>query len=117
MHMNDVQFEFGQPITGYGPGFFRVGDVVHDGPCLVCPNGVYPWQGYHDHSIIRKAFRAVDLILVGTGAMMTTPESNFTDALARMDILYEFMSTPPACRTYNVLLGERRNVGAVLLPV
>jgi uncharacterized protein len=29
----------------------------------------------------------------------------------------EFMSTPSACRTYNVLLAEGRRVAAALMPV
>jgi len=41
----------------------------------------------------------------------------FREALEEAGIGVEPMSSPAACRTYNVLLGEGRRIAAALLPV
>src|SRR5690606_2260623 len=32
------------PISGYGPGLFRLGGIEHRGSLLILPDGVYSWQ-------------------------------------------------------------------------
>ncbi len=48
--------------------------------------------------------------------MSHAPEE-LTEALERIGIGVESMASPTACRTFNSLLGERRRVGAAILPV
>ena len=68
-------------------------------------------------SPIVAAAGKIDVCLVGTGDQITHVPTPFRDALEAAGIGVDFMSSPQACRTYNVLLGEGRRVGLALLPV
>ncbi|CAA6815647.1 MAG: Unknown protein [uncultured Thiotrichaceae bacterium] len=56
------------------------------------------------------------LILIGTGEYHQLPTPEIHKALIQQQIGFEFMTTDAACRTYNVLLSEFRDVAAVLFP-
>ena len=56
-----------------------------------------------------------EIILVGTGAHLTTPDVALMADAAALGIGLEIMDTPAACRTYNVLTHEGRRVVAALL--
>ena len=55
-----------------------------------------------------------EIILIGTGERAALPDVELMGALAERGIGLEFMTTPAACRTYNVLVHEQRRVVAVL---
>jgi uncharacterized protein len=59
----------------------------------------------------------LDVVLFGMGADIAALPSEVKTSLEEAGLGYEIMSTPSACRTYNVLLTEDRRVGAVLTPV
>jgi uncharacterized protein len=54
------------------------------------------------------------LVLLGTGARGIFPPKQLMFAFARRGIGFEVMATPAAARTFNVLAGEGRRLGAVL---
>jgi uncharacterized protein len=54
------------------------------------------------------------IVLVGTGAEQSLPDVELMAALAARSVGLEIMSTPAACRTFNVLLQEQRRVVAAL---
>lgn len=56
-----------------------------------------------------------EMIIFGTGWKATLPPRELVFALARKGIGFETMDTPAACRTFNILIGEDRDVAAVLL--
>jgi uncharacterized protein len=55
-----------------------------------------------------------EIILIGTGSVMVLPDVDLVAALAERAIGLEIMTTPAACRTYNVLVHEQRRVVAAL---
>ncbi len=55
------------------------------------------------------------ILLLGTGTDRFLPDVELMAALAQQRIGLEIMSTPAACRTFNVLLQEQRRVVAALL--
>jgi len=114
-----VDFDGRLPIDGYAPGGFRVGGRVHRGPLALVPEGIVAWTGPPDFEALVERAGAFDVLLVGTGATIAPPEG-LPAAQVRLEAAgagVEFMSTPSACRTYNVLLGEGRRVAAALVPV
>ena len=117
MRLNEVQFDNSLPIDGYGPDFFRIGGEVHQGTALVTPNGVTPWGGCADTETLLGLKAAVDVIFIGTGAEIAHPPADFRAAFDEAGIGIEPMSSPSACRTYNVLLSEGRRVAVALIPV
>ena len=56
-----------------------------------------------------------EIILFGTGWQNYLPPRELVFALARLGIGLETMDTPAACRTFNILVSEERNVAAVLV--
>lgn len=64
------------------------------------------------HSLID---RSPDLVIVGSGSRLVFPEMEFSATLLQSNIGCEVMDTAAACRTYNVLAGEYRNVLAILI--
>nr|WP_216366905.1 Mth938-like domain-containing protein [Halovulum dunhuangense] len=115
--MNEARFPAGQPVDGYGPGFFRLGETRHDGPLALLPEGVVPWAGLPDLAPFLSRADQIDVLLVGMGAEIAPLPAALRHALEQAGIGVELMATPPACRTYNVLLAEARRVALAALPV
>lgn len=117
MRLDEVRFNDARPIDGYGPGFFRVGGEVHQGAVLVLPTGARAWGGYDDLDPLIGIAARIDVLLVGTGAETAHIPAKVRRVLEDAGIGVEPMASAPACRTYNVLLGEGRRIAAALLPV
>ena len=54
------------------------------------------------------------IIVLGTGTERLLPDVALMADVAARSVGLEIMSTPAACRTFNVLLGEQRRVVAAL---
>lgn len=113
-------------IRAYGDGGFRVGEMRYAGTVLVAASGAQglalaaldDLDAAHGGAVAALVPRP-DVLLIGAGARPTSdplPES-FRFSLRAARVAVEVMATGPACRTYNVLLGEGRRVAALLLPV
>jgi uncharacterized protein len=117
MRLNEIRYSDARPVEGYGPGFFRIGGIVHYGAVAVLPSGVMPWGGYADTATLLAAAPEIDVLFVGTGAEIAHVPQAFRASLEAAGTGVEAMASPTACRTYNVLLSEGRQVGLALLPV
>ena len=115
MNLNETQYHEGTPIDGYGPGFFRIGGTIRDGAVLILPGGVTGWEAW-DTAPIAAAAGSIDIILVGTGTEISHVPEAFRRELEVAGLGVELMASAQACRTYNVLVGEGRRIGAALLP-
>ena len=56
-----------------------------------------------------------EIVIFGTGWQTGHAPRDLIFAMARRGIGFETMDTPAACRTFNILLSEGRNVAAILL--
>jgi uncharacterized protein len=56
-----------------------------------------------------------EILLIGTGRQQQLPDVNLLQALLQHNIVAEFMHTAAACRTFNILLDEERDVMAALI--
>ncbi len=117
MQLSEITYHDHAPISGYGAGFFRVGEMRHDGAVLVTPAAVAPWSGYDDIDSLLKLAGDVDVLFVGTGAEIAHLPAGLRDQLEEAGLGVEVMNSPSACRTYNVLLSEGRRIAAALIPV
>ncbi|ESW59464.1 MAG: hypothetical protein Q27BPR15_17315 [Rhodobacter sp. CACIA14H1] len=117
MRLTEISYGTALPVEGYGPGFFRVGGHVLRGACLVTPWDAGPWGGLTDTDTPLAMAGKIDVLLLGMGAEIAHAPRAFREALEAGGIGVEVMSSPAACRTYNVLLGEGRRIAAALLPV
>lgn len=56
-----------------------------------------------------------EIVILGTGKKLRFPSPETLRPLIDARIGFEVMDTSAACRTYNILLGEGRQVAALLL--
>ncbi|MGR3615977.1 MAG: Mth938-like domain-containing protein [Paracoccaceae bacterium] len=117
MRLNEIAFSDAKPIDGYGPGFFRVGGELYHGPILTSDTGTKEWSGYDAPEALLALAGQIDVLFVGTGAEIAHLPSGLRTVLEEAGIGVEAMSSPAACRTYNVLLSEGRRIALAALPV
>ena len=117
MQFNEITYSDARPVDGYGPGFFRIGGEVYKGPIIVTPTGVFPWGGVDDPAPLCALVDEIDVLFIGTGNEITYPPKALREAVEATGLGLEPMSSPSACRTFNVLLSEGRRVAIALLPV
>ncbi|MCY3877692.1 MAG: Mth938-like domain-containing protein [Rhodobacteraceae bacterium] len=117
MRVSEVNFSDQAPVSGYGPGFFRVGGTVTRGGLALLPSGPAGWAGFSDLSPLNSDLSSSDLLLVGTGTRLVPLSDEFNEAVRQIEIGFEAMSTPAACRVFNILLAEKRRVAALLIPM
>ena len=59
----------------------------------------------------------VDVVFLGTGSEVAHIPDDLRETLEEAGLGVEVMSSPAACRTYNILLSEGRRIALALLPV
>jgi uncharacterized protein len=108
-------------IRAFEDGRILVGESWHRGSLIVSPGATAAWQVHDDPDALGlDDFAAVlalepEIVLFGTGAEMRLPDVALMAAFAERAIGLEIMTTPAACRTFNVLVHEQRSVVAALL--
>ena len=117
MRLNEVDYPNAAPVEGYGPGFFRLGGDVYEGPVLTGPSGTALWGGYDDPAPLLALADRIDVLFMGTGAEMAHIPADLRADLEAAGIGVEIMNSPAAARTYNVLLSEGRRIALAMLPV
>ena len=111
------------PIDAYGNGGFRFAGMSHRGSILCLPSGIYAWEPPDplDTSSLEPALaergELLRVLILGTGMRQVFPAAAVRRAFIEAGLALEPMDTGAACRTYNVLLGEGRPVGAALTAV
>jgi uncharacterized protein len=117
MRLTPVTYDNALPVSGYGPGFFRVGTHLLRGACLISPWDAGPWGGFEDTAGPLTLVGRIDVLFVGTGAEIAHVPVAFRAAIEAAGMGVEVMNSPAACRTYNVILGEGRRIAVALIPV
>lgn len=117
MRLNEVTFTDAEPVDGYGPGFFRIGGNLVEGAVIAGPTGTAGWGGLDDGDALAALAGKVDVLFIGTGAETAHIPPALRRRLEEAGMGVETMSSPAACRSYNVLLSEGRRVALAVLPV
>ena len=107
-------------ITGYGPGWVGVGSEKITHNVVLGSHGErMEWAGSFEQlgpeHFAQLAELKVDVVIFGSGPRIRFPNPAWLAALARRRIGIETMDTPAACRTYNILAQEGRDVAVALL--
>ena len=111
----------GYTIRAYSRTEIVVGDQRLTSSLILAPDRIVPDWGPETHEqITASAFQVVldmkpDLILLGTGDNQHFPRAEVYQAVSEARLGLEVMTTPAACRTYNILVSEGRRVLAALL--
>ena len=108
-------------IRSYGPGQLRVGETMHSSSVIVTATTVIaPWRPATVPELTPADLEPLlglgpEVVLLGTGARQQFPDMQVLRILHEQRIGVEVMDTAAACRTYNVLVTEGRNVAAALI--
>ena len=119
----DAHFPEPAQIDAYGNGGFRFADMSHRGSILILPTGVHGWDvGSVEELTVERLSEplvqkdAMEFLIVGTGTD-AHPLFQLKRQMRERGLRIEPMTTGAAARTFNVLLGEERKVGAALIAV
>lgn len=121
-----MKFALADPSAGYtisnyseagiviGPGIYRSSLIVMPDR-IIAPWGAAALTALEASDFVLLEELKPDLVLLGTGERQQFPSPALYQNLIATGIGVEVMSTPAACRTYNILLTEGRRVAAALL--
>lgn len=108
-------------VRGYAPGRLRIGEQEFTRSVIVSAGTLIDdWRPQHIGELtaadLEPAFALEpQVLLLGSGARQVFPAPALLAQLYAARIGFEVMDTGAACRTYNVLVGEGRNVAAALI--
>ncbi len=108
-------------FTGHGAGYVAINGRHFQQPVVVMAGQVRTdWPARDFASLDASHFEYFlelkpDVLLLGTGTKQQFARPELYRALIQARIGIEFMDTPAACRTYNILVAEDRHVIAAVL--
>lgn len=110
-----------QAISGYGPGWIGFGNEKITVSVVIGSRGErFNWACNRFEDLTEEHFAQLaamdtDLIIFGSGDRIRFPKGSWIKPLIDKQTGIETMDTQAACRTYNILAGEGRNVAVALL--
>lgn len=110
----------GYVFNNYGNGVLMVNEEPYETNLLIFPDSLAEWTPKSVQDLKIGDFdifidRRPDIVILGTGANQQFPSVDLRRELAKAQIQLDVMDTAAACRTYNLLVSEDRNVGAAVM--
>ncbi|WP_114690350.1 Mth938-like domain-containing protein [Polynucleobacter necessarius] len=108
-------------ITGYGDGYVEINKTPYAHAVVLSSNGaISEWSAQTFAAIEAHHFAQLvdlkpELILIGTGGRQRFPKPELLKTLIEAKIGFEVMDSQAVCRTYNILVGEGRQVLLALI--
>jgi uncharacterized protein len=108
-------------IRAYQPGHIQVNEQTFNHSIIITseklitswiPQSIQALQREHLAMVIELC---PSILLIGTGSTLQFPALDIYGDLINYGIGVEIMHTHAACRTYNVLTAEGRNIAAALI--
>jgi len=121
MQFSEVTSEEAYIVTGYEPGIVGINRVAYTRSLILRPHALqeeWPVNGL-DELRVEHLQPVLDnppeVLLIGTGETQGFPEREVRRQLHRQGLGVEIMDTGAACRTYNLIMAEGRDVAAALI--
>jgi uncharacterized protein len=107
-------------ITGYGEGWVQINTTRYEKSLVVMPDKVIPEWPAKFEDLTAEDFEKLaelkpEVVLLGTGPTIRFVHPRMTAALTGIGVSLECMDTAAACRTYNILMAEGRQVLTALI--
>jgi uncharacterized protein len=108
-------------ITGYGDGYIEINKIPYSHAVLLSSDGeILEWavKSFDELSpadFTQMASLKPELIIIGTGKRQRFPKPELLKTLIDAKLGFEVMDSQAACRTYNILVGEGRQVLLALI--
>jgi len=103
-------------ITGYESDGVEINGIMHKQSFILSPMElVNDWKPQELSSLTVEHFDEFytmkpEVIILGTGIKQIFPDREILKYLVQNRIGYEIMDTQAACRTFNIIMAEGRNV-------
>jgi uncharacterized protein len=108
-------------ITGYGNGYVEINQIPYAHAVILKSDGaISEWPVKSFEALEANHFAQMvdfkpELVLIGTGGRQRFPKPELLKPLIAAKIGFEIMDSQAACRTYNILVGEGRQVLLALI--
>jgi uncharacterized protein len=108
-------------ITGYGDGYIEINKIPYSHAVLLSSDGeilewaVKSFEELSSSDFAQMASLKPELIIIGTGKRQRFPKPELLKTLIEAKLGFEIMDSQAACRTYNILVGEGRQVLLALI--
>lgn len=119
LHKDQIRTDY--RIRGYGDGEVRINDTTYRASLIVTPTRLYTqWppggiDELQDEHLTPLIEMEPEIVLLGTGNRQAFPEPALLAPLLERRIGVEIMTTEAACRTFNILVADERQVAAGLM--
>jgi len=107
-------------ITAYSDNWFKLGDRIVKKNIVISKDYIYEdflTKDYQDFALLhlnKLILWQPEIILIGSGKTLNFPNKEWGEYLNKRNIGFEIMDTGAACRSYNLLIDEGRNIVACL---
>lgn len=121
MNFSQDTDETNTSIHSYTDDYLVINQRKYDCHCQLHRSGLVDrWQPGNLQSLELNDFERLldckpDVVILGTGKKIKFPSNELRRLFNQQNIGLEVMDTGAACRTYNILLSEGRNVAAAIL--
>jgi len=107
-------------INRYSKSGFLVGKQLYKNSIFISSEKVEAWklQGDQvtltDFNFLKRVQPTPELLIIGVGECLEDPFFKVRSLMSDLNVPVEIMTTSAACRTWNVLLSEGRNLFACI---
>jgi uncharacterized protein len=108
-------------FTAHGDSHVDINDRRFEGNIVLLPQRIVEhWTQARFETLAEEDFTTLaglgaDVLLLGTGSRLRFPPGRLLRPIAEAGVGLEVMDLAAACRTYNILAAEGRQVAAALL--
>ena len=108
-------------VTAFAPGVLRIGGETYERSLILTATSIVAdWRPTRIEDLVAADLEPLlelrpEVLLVGSGARQKFPDREVLAHLYAARIGFEIMDTGAACRTYNLLVAEGRDVAAALI--
>lgn len=119
LHKDQIRTDY--RIRGYGDGEVRINDTTYRASLIVTPTRLHTrWPPGGIDELQREHLTPLiemepEIVLLGTGSRQAFPEPALLAPFLERRIGVEVMTTEAACRTFNILVADERQVAAGLM--
>jgi len=121
MKFSEDKIDQGYYVSGYDEGVILVNGNARTTSFVISHQELIEhWEPAHIDELRTRHLEPLlqlqpELVLIGTGETLSFPSVEHYACLIQQNIGVEIMDSAAACRTYNILLGEGRNVVAGII--
>ena len=98
---------------------FLIDNKLYNYSILISSENIYTWNIHSKITVknfdfIKTLKSYPELLLIGVGDNISSPYLDIRSKMSKLSIAVEIMTTPSACRTWNILISEGRRAFACL---